>query len=335
MIARNGASIRFMEERWRHSLGRIETSIGRLTERIEKARREGTRVNPDWLRRQRAYRDLQSQVLREAERYSSTVSQRLRTDVSAAALSGADDAHTLLQLSFDSRIRQQVTFNRLNPATLRQISGRIAPGTPLNRLLARIGQDTVTKTADVLTDGIIRGRNVRVIGRELARAAELPRNRAMTIARTEIFGAYRDAHHEHFKANDDVCEGWIWYAQVESACGGCLGKHGDVIDDLDDFMPSHPNCQCEPMPKVKSFEDMGFDPALDDMMTDQMRPDLLKAQANQQISGASQEQLRERFGKGKGDLLHSGAIDISDMPKRVPNQTWGDAIIEKPLRELT
>jgi hypothetical protein len=47
-----------------------------------------------------------------------------------------------------------------------------------------------------------------------------------------------------------------------------------------------------------------------------------------------EDELAQRFGPGKARLIKSGEIGIDDLAKRVKNKTWGDSIVEKPLREL-
>jgi SPP1 gp7 family putative phage head morphogenesis protein len=75
----------------------------------------------------------------------------------------------------------------------------------------------------------------------------------LTIARTEIVGAYRDANTETYQANDDVLSGWEWMtAGDEKVCPFCSDQDGsmhDLDEDINDL--THPNCRCTTLPALK------------------------------------------------------------------------------------
>jgi len=334
MIRREAQAVAFMERQWQFSITRLNKDIDSITLKIEQARRVGENVNPDWIRRQREYKRYQEQLIKEANRYSELVANRLARDVADAAARGARDTYAATQLSFAQPVRGLVTFGQLPERTILTIAGRVKPGTPTGRIIGSFGRDAARASRQVLIDGITRGRNVRVIARELKDAAGIPSRRAKTIARTEIFGAYRDSAVLQMQENKEILKGWIWFAQTNTACGGCLSRHGEVIKDVNTFMGAHVNCRCAPVPNPKTFAELGLDPSLDKLYPDPFSPDAMRADAQAQIDNATGDELSKRFGKGKAELLQSGQIELSDLGRQTNSKVWGEATVETPLREL-
>lgn len=332
VIARENEAVQFLARSWEKSMRAISVDIDKVTRKIEDARKNGKVINRDWLRRQSEYRQMQSQIISMARKYSNEVADKLREETEWSARKGAHDADKVTQLAFDTNIRSAVNFTVLPEETILSVAARVAPGSPMENLLKKIGPDTATKAQQILVDGLVRGRNVRVIGRELRDASGIPGSRAMTIARTEIFGAYRDSHHEHMQANADILQGWVWMAQLGTACGGCLAKHGEV-HTLEVFLEAHPNCACEPIAVPKTFAAMGLPSFLDDKYPDPFDPDVMKRDALKELD-VSQKELAKRFGPGKAAGLKSGKIKLPQLAKRVENDIWGASITETPLKEL-
>ncbi len=175
-------------------------------------------------------------------------------------------------------------------------------------------------------------KNVRVIASQLRKAADIPGHKALTIARTEIFGAYRDSHHASIDENKSVLEGWIWMCQIGTACGGCLARHGEVLP-TDARITPHPNCHCEPIPKPKSWKDMGFPDEWDTLYPDPMSPAQMRTDALNELK-APKKELVTRFGKGKADLIVNNKVKLSQFQKQTHSKIWGEATVETPLKEM-
>jgi len=348
MIARENAAIRFMEAQWRNSAKRIQADIDKIVAKIDKARRNGERVNPDWLRRQAEYKRLQQQLIREANQYSARVAAQLKVDIRFGAEKGIQQMSAMHELTFTNPqlsvasldamgisepVREALTFRALPSEAIRDIAARVTPRSPAGKILGKLGREAAKESRKVLIDGVTRGRNVKVIARELEKVANLPKSRAMTIARTEIFGAYTDAMHEQMKQDRAVGDEWVWVCQLGSACGGCLAMHGQTIS-VDSFMKKHPNCHCEPMQVPKSWSALGFPPEMDRKFPPTIDPDKMKQDALAEIRGKSVSQLQERFGVGKGALLHSGEVKLSQLATVTENKIWGGATVETPLKYL-
>ncbi len=333
VIARENEAINFLTKSWEVSARKLQTDIDNMVYTIEQARIEGKPINKDWLRREKAYRDLQKEIIETTDRYSKDAAERIRKDVEWAAQTGVERTINVILESFPFELRGLVSFNTLPEPTVLAIGSRVAPGTPAGDLFLGLGDDTAAASRNVLIDGINRGKNVRVIARELKDVSWFPRNRSLTIARTEIFGAYRDAHHEQILADKDVLDGWVWMAQTQTCCGGCLAKHGEK-HLIGDFMQAHPNCHCEPIPITKSWEDLGFPVSLDTQFSDKaFDPNTMKATA-QDVLKQSEKDLAKRFGPGKAKAIKSGEIKLDQLATEMKSSKWGNSIVETPLKNL-
>lgn len=79
--------------------------------------------------------------------------------------------------------------------------------------------------------------------------------RAEMIARTELARASELASQELFEQNDDVIEKVVWVAHP-TACDECKDKHGEEIEDTEDYPPLHPNCVCAALAVPKGWGDL-------------------------------------------------------------------------------
>lgn len=349
MIARENAAIRFMELQWRNSAKRLQTDIQRMTDKIDKARKAGERVNPDWLRRQTEYKRLLTQLEREANQYGARIVPRLQGDIDYGAKLGIQQMSAMHELTFTNPalsvasldqmgisepVREALTFRALPSEAMQGIAARITPRTPTGKILGRLGREAAKEARNVLIDGVTRGRNIKVIARELEKVANLPKSRAMTITRTEVFGAYTDAMHEQMKQDSALGDEWVWIAQLGSACGGCLAMHG-TTHSVDTFMKKHPNCHCEPQQVPKTWAQLGFPKEMDQQFPPEIDPEQMRQDALGEIRGKSVGELQSRFGVEKGRLLHSGEVKLDQLARVTESKIWGGATVETPLKYLT
>jgi SPP1 gp7 family putative phage head morphogenesis protein len=154
----------------------------------------------------------------------------------------------------------------------------ITADVPVQALSAIVQRSTETVTSSLwpisseadaairrgLVRGLANGSNPNKVARDIIRGTEGHFNgglsRALTIARTEILDAYRDAAKESHQANADVLDGWIWLTKLDAlTCPACLGMAGSE-HPLDESGPDgHQNCRCARMPKTKTWAELGID----------------------------------------------------------------------------
>lgn len=119
--------------------------------------------------------------------------------------------------------------------------------------LQGVTQDTATKMSRVLTDGLAQGQNPRQISKTLVTSLGLSKNRANTIARTEIIRAHAEGQLDALEklgiAQVGVAVEWST-AGDQRVCPLCQPMDGVVypIAKAHGLIPRHPNCRCSFLP---------------------------------------------------------------------------------------
>lgn len=201
--------------------------------------------------------------------------------------------------------------------------GRLSNGRPLFTLLRTLAPVGSRAVREVLITGVALGRGPRVIARDIRRATAVPAHRAMTIARTEVFGAYRGAAHETMTANDRVVGGWVWDAQLgPRTCAACIAQHG-TKHPVTERMETHPNCRCTQSPFTKTWAELGFSGVKETRLS-------LEAGESWFARQPSSTQ-REILGSAKFEAYRSGRVTLSDFVQKTGSRDWGAGIREASL----
>ena len=100
--------------------------------------------------------------------------------------------------------------------------------------------------ASLLTQGLIQGRNPRVLAPELKNMFGVSRRNAERLMATELARVQTDAQMESFRRND--IDEYV-FISVDTACSHCMAlneKHFPVKDMMpgENAPPIHPNCRC-------------------------------------------------------------------------------------------
>lgn len=152
--------------------------------------------------------------------------------------------------------------------------------------------------------------------------------RAMTIARTEVLDAYREAARAAQHAHSDVVGGWVWLAALQpDTCAACWAMHGTEHPTSEPGPLGHPNCRCSRAPKTKSWTALGF-PELDE--DDDLIPDaetIFRA-----LPRADQLRI---MGRARLALLDAEKITWADLARRRDNPGWRPSYAPVPVRDLT
>ena len=217
-----------------------------LAERDAAAAR-GERPVAAWLLQRDRLPAVRAELRAAVDAYAREAREMVLAAQRAAAEAGAGDARMLLPAWFKSAVPSE--------RALLALVGRVASdGTPLGRLFTGWGAEASDRAARTLLGALMSGVNPRTVASQLANDLNISRNRALVIARTEMLGAYRDASLDTYRANSDVCTGWVWMASP-GACDICADEDGGE-HTLDESFSSHPNCRCSPAPLTRSYDDL-------------------------------------------------------------------------------
>lgn len=224
---------------------RIQTDLDQLAAEAAAARARGETVDRAWLARQERLTLIQRQVEAELRRFAQLADHTIRGEQQRAVAAAIANAGTIIRPLLPA-------FALVNTGAVEHLVGALGDGSPLANLLDTLAPQGAQLAGDALVTGVITGQNPRVIARSVRDALGVALARTLTISRTEVLRASREASLAQYRANRDVVEGWIWVAaHSPRTCPVCLALSGRVFP-LDAPFASHPNCRCVPAPKLAS-----------------------------------------------------------------------------------
>jgi SPP1 gp7 family putative phage head morphogenesis protein len=326
-VERNGMSE--MVRAYQAVLKRMYADLDALNARIDAARAAGDEVSRAWLARQDRYRTLIDQLEQHTLAYldqALTTTAALKGQAVDLALSHAPKL-AVAQMGAAPRAAQasvEGAFDRLASRQLDEILRNSADGRPLGRLFHRIAPDTVQAARDSLANGIAQGHGPRRVAHDLRRATNLTVNRSLTIARTEMIGAYRQTASEMYRKSS-VVDGWTWHADLSGrTCPACLAMHG-TRHATDETLDSHLNCRCTMLPETKRWADLGFD------IPDGRQPIQTGAERLAAMGEADQLAI---LGRRRLDAYNAGEITLDDLVRTTRHQEWGTGRRAATLTEI-
>lgn len=318
---------------WRRARAKLGEEAAALAKKIDEQRAAGQEVTESWLHKQERFQDLLDQMevriaeLTEAANLPVTTMQAevLRAageqarNMTAAALAPAGKQGTAIMRD----------WNQLKVADVEAMIGRTSAGHPLSGLLKEIAPGARQQAAQVLVQGLVVGRNPRVVARELQNVSDAASSRLLTIARTEALNAQREATSQAYQLNSGILQGWVWQAELdESTCEACIALSGETFT-VEETCDAHPNCRCVMVPETMSWDELGLgDLGLGDSgVADQL-------ESGPEWFDRQPEKVQESLlGPGKYEALKAGEIDWPDLVTHVENPEWGGMNRASSLRE--
>ncbi len=217
------------------------------------------------------------------------------------------------------------SWTSLPDEALQAFVGFAGDGSPLAVLFDAIPQVTTDAMQMALVQGISLGEGPRTVARRVRKAADIGRQRAETIARTEMIRSAREAQRQLYTENGSVTGYRRQATQDARVCLACLALSG-TLQATDTIMPSHPNCRCVMIPETLSWAEITGDSSIPDT-----RPKV--ATGEEILKGLTPLEAQQILGTARYNLYSEG-LPLSDMATVVQNADWGPTTRVLPLRDL-
>ena len=240
--ARVDALEQHIDQSYAHTLAGVHAHIATFTHALP----DGDRMA--WLHTAGHYARFDDQIRRTIHTFAQQVADYLHTGIHDATALASDAAQAMLSAGMPP----QMVAWQMRSADVRQILRDHLDRS--QTLLNTFPAQTRDRLRTLLYSSIDSGNGPAALARDIERILGMTRSRALTIARTEMLGAYRDANLANFRANSDVVRKWQWSAGA-GACSFCSDKNGSE-HDLDEDFDSHPRCRCSPIPVTQSYADI-------------------------------------------------------------------------------
>jgi SPP1 gp7 family putative phage head morphogenesis protein len=217
------------------------------------------------------------------------------------------------------------SWTTLPDEQLQTFVGFSGDGSPLGELFATIPQVTTDAMTMAMVQGISLGEGPRTVARRVRKVADIGRQRAETIARTEMIRSAREAQRKLYTQNMAV-QGYRRQATQDSrVCLACLALSG-TLHKTDEIMPSHPNCRCVMIPATLSWAEITGDSSIPDTRPEVASPERI-------LAGLSESDKLAIMGPQRYAMYKEGK-PLADFVQVIPNQEWGPNTRVRPLREL-
>lgn len=188
---------------------------------------------------------------------------------------------------------------------------------------------TLSRTAEKsvrreLVRGVAAGSNPRVVARRMVERANGAfnggLNRAMTLARTEMLDAHRQAARLGREQHSDVITGWQWLSTMSPrTCPACWSMHGTIHPPDEPGPYGHQCCQCTAVPLTKPWSELGF--------KDLVEPPSLMPDADQRFAGLSSIQQHQVLGTKGYTAWKAGKFPREKWAVRQKNPGWRDSFV--------
>lgn len=258
---REQAAADVMTRQYAGTYKRLSASLDELTSAMVAAQKDGKEITADLLFRHTRTQLLLEQVKQEMDRFAVTASQEtVKAQADSVRMAGEHSVALIEQapgpLPKGTPIPEG--FAKFNPASVEELIGRTAAGSPVRTLLEPLGATAVDVVRGTLVEHAVKGASPRTAAKVLRQELGVPLARALTISRTETLGAYREASIRTYAENPQVVQGWRWTAALSPrTCPMCLAMDGKTFPSSTPF-GSHPNCRCTSIPITPSWEELGF-----------------------------------------------------------------------------
>jgi SPP1 gp7 family putative phage head morphogenesis protein len=218
-----------------------------------------------------------------------------------------------------------ITWNQLPATAVESMVGFSGDGAPLANLLDPLGPEVRAGVTQELTDGIARGRSPRESARLIRNRFGMGLTRSLRISRTEQLRSYREATRLSYQQNSNIVKGYTRHASKDArTCMACLALDGKRYP-LSVPLNEHVQGRCALVPDTIQYSDLGLN-VPSPVTRRELGPDWF----NRQTPGAQLDMMGPRRYKA----WNSGEFNFTDQAKIVPNSTWGESAIVKPLKEL-
>lgn len=183
--------------------------------------------------------------LARLEQIVTTTSRQWAADAALNTTLGQQRADALARSAADTALRRAGIAPAAAPLSGGRVgrAGKIAVSDVFDRIPGVLARNVSRTVAESLGRGLPK----RTSKRKVAESINAVRVRALTAARTEIMGAYRDTLHAIYRNHPDV-DGWVWVSRLSrTTCPICWTRHGSYHRKTEPFA-SHPACQCIQQP---------------------------------------------------------------------------------------
>jgi hypothetical protein len=324
----DAAAQRSLSNAYTHTLAQIQPHLNKLLQQIREKRARGEQVPASWLYEQHRLETIKQTVNNAITHYGQITQAQVADLQRFGVQTGTQSAQDMLQASVPRGISHM--FGVPDPQALHNLVGATQPGSPLHSLFNTFGSQAADDVGKALFTGLSLGNSPTAVARAVQDALDIPRARALTIARTEMNRAYRSANLLNYQTNSDVVDSWIWCCDMgPHSCAACIFMNGSE-HSLDEDMDEHVCGRCTPIPKTKSWADILGD-GVDTSDLEDTSPDV--QDGSDWFDNQDEGTQRDILGTAKYEAYANGDISLRDVVGVRTSSTWGNSVYVRSLAQ--
>lgn len=223
----------------------LKRQMAELARVLQEAQEAGEKVNPNQAINLRRIKSLLNQIELEFSKLGGRVEEITTREQTKAAEDAIAESEAIFAES-GITVRSGISRRALETAV-----GMLGDGSPIHDYFQKQMTERVAETlrAELIKASAL-GTSFQTIARRLTRTADIARQRAMTIVRTEVNRVRRETSREIYKKTRLV-EAWEWLAvKSTKTCILCLAMDGQIFE-LEKPFPQHTNCRCRMIPVLR------------------------------------------------------------------------------------
>lgn len=313
-IARNEIdTLKRMAKLWVPSYKYLKKQVDALTALIQQKRNKGEPVEIEYIHSLDRYKTMMAQAKKMIRDYNKAIAGQIRGTEAEMVDIGHRNAKQIINIAEPD----DPLWTRVNKRETRIMAAMTADETPLDNLLAKSFGQMKEGMESALITGISTGQGSSWIADQLMKAAEIPEQRALLIARTEVNRTYRQSNWEQMRSSRAIL-GYRRMCYKDTACFACLMLDKEFYP-VDAEPTDHPNGKCSFVPVTRHF-DPGADPNWESGRDwfEHQDPDI----------------QRKLMGPGRFDLWKQSGVDPRNMVYIKPNDIWGGSPTVRTLENL-
>jgi len=251
-----------------------------------------------------------------------------------AVAQGVADATRMMELTFPGDVGQMISssFSRPNENAIRELVGILSPDSPYFAGISKAyGEAAAKNMSDTLFKGMVNGMDNRKIARQIRANMQSAAGESLDwvqqSVRTAQAKAYNRASTQTYRDNSDVVKGWVWYANLSTACVSCIRMHG-TVHSVDEELNDHHAGQCVAVPETYSWSELGVQ-GLDDL-----DPPAIET-GEEWFARQSDAKKVSLLGYAKFDMYERGDLSFDKLAKVYDDPTWGTLVRPTTAKELS
>lgn len=291
----------------------LRKQVDALVDIIRTKQAAGEDVPIEYIYSHQRYRAMMEQAERAIRQYNKAAQKVISGAEADAVEIGSANGQQLISIAEPGA----PMWTRTNKREARIMDGMLSEVSPLSELLDKSYSQTRAEINKVLTIGLGTGQGSAWIADQMTKAGQVPYERALLIARTEVNRAYRQANLETMRSSR-ATKGYRRMCYPPTACFACLMLDGEYYDKMEDFS-DHPNGKCSAVPVTNHFDPID-DPSWE--------------RGQQWFMDQDPDTQRKLMGAGRYELWKDHGVDPASMVYIKPNDIWGGSPAVRTLEDL-